>query len=42
MAASVDGRIDDEMIPSRLVLEHVERRADDVVWLRYSVAGRKV
>jgi len=49
VAPLADGRIgrptlfdvaDDDMIPSGLVLEHVERRADDVVWLRYSVAVR--
>jgi len=31
---------DDEMKPAQFVLEQVERRADDVVWLRYTVAGR--
>jgi len=30
----VDG---DEVTPRRLALEHVERRADDVLWLRYRV-----
>ena len=49
IAPLADGRIgratlfdvaDNEIIPSRLVLEQVERRPDDVVWLRYSVAGR--
>jgi 2,5-diamino-6-(ribosylamino)-4(3H)-pyrimidinone 5'-phosphate reductase len=51
VAPLADGRVarptlfdvaDDDMIPSRFVLEHVERRADDVVWLRYSVARRSV
>jgi riboflavin biosynthesis pyrimidine reductase len=27
----------DDVTPRRLALEHVERRADDVVWLRYRV-----
>ena len=32
----VDG---DGVAPHRLALESVERRADDVIWLRYRVAG---
>ena len=32
----VDG---DEVVPRRLALEAVERREDDVLWLRYRVAG---
>jgi 2,5-diamino-6-(ribosylamino)-4(3H)-pyrimidinone 5'-phosphate reductase len=48
IAPVVDGRIgtpalfdiDGEgAIPQRLVLEHVERRADDVLWLRYRIDG---
>lgn len=30
----VDG---DDVVPRRLLLDHVERRADDVLWLRYRV-----
>ncbi len=33
----VDG---DDAIPYRLALEAVDRRADDVVWLRYRVEPR--
>lgn len=47
VAPVVDGRIGtpalfdvdgDDVAPRRLVLDHVERRADDVLWLRYRVA----
>jgi hypothetical protein len=41
-----DGRIGtsalfdgDDVAPRRLALNHVERRADDVLWLRYRVEG---
>jgi 2,5-diamino-6-(ribosylamino)-4(3H)-pyrimidinone 5'-phosphate reductase len=27
----------DDVVPHRLVLEHIERRADDLLWLRYRV-----
>jgi 2,5-diamino-6-(ribosylamino)-4(3H)-pyrimidinone 5'-phosphate reductase len=45
VAPVVDGRAgtpalfdaDGDMAPSRLVLERVEKRADDVLWLRYRV-----
>ena len=45
VAPVVDGRVGTPAVfdvgeaaaPSRLVLEHVERRADDVLWLRYRV-----
>lgn len=46
LAPVLDGRIgtpalfdveEDDMAPRRLVLEHVDRRADDVLWLRYRV-----
>jgi len=49
MAASVDGRMGspalvdvagDDVAPRRLALEAVERRADDVFWLRYRVEPR--
>jgi 2,5-diamino-6-(ribosylamino)-4(3H)-pyrimidinone 5'-phosphate reductase len=29
-----------DVVPRRLVLEHVERRPDDVLWLRYRVEAR--
>jgi 2,5-diamino-6-(ribosylamino)-4(3H)-pyrimidinone 5'-phosphate reductase len=32
----IDG---DGTLPRRLVLDHVERRADDILWLRYRVDG---
>jgi hypothetical protein len=31
--------VDDGAVPRRLALESMERRADDVVWLRYRVDG---
>jgi 2,5-diamino-6-(ribosylamino)-4(3H)-pyrimidinone 5'-phosphate reductase len=31
----------DEVAPQRLVLEQVEQRADDMLWLRYRVAGAR-
>jgi hypothetical protein len=46
VAPAVDGRVGmpalfdldgDRAAPGRLVLEHVEQRADDVLWLRYRV-----
>ncbi len=49
LAPVADGRIGtpalfdvhgDGVAPHRLALESVERRADDVIWLRYRVAGR--
>ena len=49
VAPVADGRIgtpalfdidDDNVAPTRLVLDHVERRADDVLWLRYRVELR--
>lgn len=49
VAPAVDGRVGtpalfdlggDGSAPRRLVLEHVEQRADDVLWLRYRVAPR--
>ena len=46
LAPVADGRLgtpalfdDDEAAPRRLVLDGVERRADDVLWLRYRVAA---
>jgi riboflavin biosynthesis pyrimidine reductase len=33
------GVVGDEVTPRRLVLDTVERRADDVLWLRYHVEG---
>jgi riboflavin biosynthesis pyrimidine reductase len=50
VAPAVDGRVGtpalfdfaaDVAAPHRLVLEHVERRADGVVWLRYRVEPRR-
>ena len=51
VAPAVDGRVgtpalfelgDDRGVSSRLVLEHVEQRGDDVLWLRYRVqTGRE-
>ena len=46
VAPIVDGRAgtpalfdsDGDVAPHRLVLEHVEKRADDVLWLRYRVS----
>ena len=46
VAPIVDGRAgtpalfdcDGDVAPHRLTLEHVEKRADDVLWLRYRVA----
>jgi len=49
ISPAVDGRVGmpalfdldpDEAVPSRLALEHVERRGDDVLWLRYRVEPR--
>jgi riboflavin biosynthesis pyrimidine reductase len=49
VAPAVDGRVGtpalfdlggDGAVSSRLVLEHVEQRADDVLWLRYRVEPR--
>jgi 2,5-diamino-6-(ribosylamino)-4(3H)-pyrimidinone 5'-phosphate reductase len=37
--ALFDLDVSDEVAPQRLVLEQVEQRADDVLWLRYRVAG---
>ncbi len=50
IAPTVDGRIGtpalfdvegDDVAPPRLALQSVERRADDVLWLRYSVVSRR-
>lgn len=50
VAPVLDGRIGtpalfdvegDDVVPRRLVLEHVERRAEDVLWLRYRVEPRE-
>jgi 2,5-diamino-6-(ribosylamino)-4(3H)-pyrimidinone 5'-phosphate reductase len=47
VAPVADGRVGtpalfdlDDAVPARLALEHVERRAEDVLWLRYRVEGR--
>ena len=49
VAPTVDGRVGtpalfdlggDRTVSSRLVLEHVQQRADDVLWLRYRVEPR--
>ena len=49
VAPVLDGRVGtpslfdvegDDVRPCRLVLEHVERRGDDVLWLRYGVESR--
>ena len=43
VAPVADGRagtpvlFDDDVVPHRLALDAVERRADDVLWLRYRV-----
>ena len=51
VAPTVDGRVGtpalfdldgDGVAPGRLTLEHVEQRADDVLWLRYHVEPRSV
>lgn len=50
VAPVADGRIgtptlfdveDEKVMPTRLTLEHIEKRADGVLWLRYSVEGAR-
>lgn len=37
--ASVFDVLGDNVAPRRLALESVERRADDLLWLRYRIPG---